>query len=84
MSGDPTGGNAIGGPDPTKPQQKRAVAGLTAKAEPEEGTPSLKDVTPGAKKEEEVKARKRPQTILTSPLGLRSKPSIRRATLLGG
>lgn len=84
MSGDPTGGNAIGGPD-IKSQQQRAIAGLTAKAdEPKEGTPSLKDVTPDAKKEEQVKARKRPQTILTSPLGLRSKPGIRRATLLGG
>jgi hypothetical protein len=83
MSGDPTGGNAIGGPDPVKAEPKRALPGLDTKAD-EEGTPSLKDVTPEAEKEEQKKARSRPQTILTSPLGLRSKPSIRRATLLGG
>ena len=86
MSGDPTGGNAISGPDITPVAQsgpaKPKVAPETIADKPI--GPSLEDVEADARKEEDKKARKRPKTILTSPLGLTGKATIRRATLLGG
>ena len=85
MSGDPTGGNAVGGPDATKPAIKKPQAPKVKETEkPKETGTSLDDVTKDAEKETRDRARRRPSTILTSPLGLRSRPSIRRATLLGG
>ena len=78
--GSTPGDVGVHGPD----QKRRAVAGTAkdTKAKETPGTPSLAEAKDRAKDKEET--RKRPQTILTSPLGLRSKPSIRRATLLGG
>lgn len=85
MSGDHTGGNAIAGPDSSQTKRAAITAEGTGKAgKKAESGLSLKDVTKDAEDEELKKARKRPKTILTSPLGLRSRPSIRRATLLGG
>ena len=86
MSGDPTGGNVIGGPDLTpaiEPGTEKPKVAPDAVADEPIG-PSLEDVEKDARKEEDEKARKRPKTILTSPLGLTGKAPIKRATLLGG
>lgn len=83
--GDMSGGAGEGIAGPDGERRKKAAAGIAKDKKPGEvDKGALEDVAPQAKKEEERKARKRPQTILTSPLGLRSRPTIKRATLLGG
>ena len=81
--GSTPGDVGVHGPDPE--QRKRATAGIAKdKVKDKTGTPSLAEVKDKAREDEEERARKRPSAILTSPMGLRSKPSIRKATLLGG